>query len=156
MKYTIIAPHADDEVIGCHELLQDGHVKSVLYATVKDLEEAGRVSEHFMFSRGLIEDEDFYSSPDKIYLFPDPYFETHPKHRELGFLGESLLRQHRQVIFYSTNMLAPYIHEVTEPRIKQHCLNTFYSSKHSLWEYEHKYFLFEGYNQWIVKWDDLL
>ena len=152
-KYVIVAPHADDEIIGCYELLQSGLVVRVLFPNHTALNEATKSSEHFFFSRGLIEDEDFYSSPETSYLFPDPHFETHPKHRELGFLGESLLRQQRQVIFYSVNMLAPYIHEVCEPKIKQHCLNKLYSSKSSLWGYDHKYFLFEGYNQWIIKWD---
>lgn len=154
--FTVIAPHADDEIIGCYELLASGLVKTVLFPNGDVIEEAERSSEHFLFTRGLIDDEDFYNKHERIYVFPDPYFETHPKHRELGALGESLLRQQRQVLFYTTNMSAPYIHEVTQPKIKLHCLNTLYPRKRSLWDYEHKYFLFEGLTQWLVKWDHLL
>jgi hypothetical protein len=155
MKYIIIAPHADDEIIGCYELLATGMVKSVLFPDETALKEAEKSSEHFLFSRGHIEDEDYYKSLEITYVFPDPYFETHPKHRELGSLGESLLRQHRHVIFYSTTMSAPYIHEVTQPALKRQCLNKLYPTKKDLWAYEHKFFLFEGYNKWILKWDDL-
>jgi len=154
MKYIIIAPHADDEIIGCYELLASGLVAKVLFPDDVALTEANASSEHFLFGRQLIEDHDFYNG-HYIYLFPDPYFEAHPKHRELGSLGEGLLRQDRQVIFYSTTMSAPYIHEVSQPEIKRHCLSKLYPKKHSLWEYEHKYFLFEGYNQWVIKWDAL-
>jgi len=152
-NFTIIAPHADDEIIGCYELLASGLVKSVLFPDRVTMEEAEASSEHFLFTRGLIEDEDFYRFNERVYVFPDPYFEAHPKHRELGSLGEALLRQDRHVIFYSTTMSAPYIHEVSQAVIKQVCLNKLYPKKAKLWEYEHKYFLFEGYNEWIVKWD---
>jgi hypothetical protein len=149
-KYIIVAPHADDEIIGCYELLASDLVARVLFPNDKELTEANASSEHFLFGRQLIEDHDFYNC-QYLYLFPDPIHEIHPEHRRIGMLGEELLRAERQVIFYSTNMLAPYIHEVTQPAIKRNCLNTLYPTKRFLWEYENKYFLFEGYNQWIIK-----
>lgn len=155
MKYVIVAPHADDEIIGCYELLSSGLVARVLFPNGQALGESALSGEHFLFGRKLIEDEDFYHSLEITYVFPDPYFEVHPKHRELGSLGESLLRQHRHVIFYNTTMSAPYVHEASQPAFKRECLNKLYPSKKDLWRYQHKYFLFEGYNKWIMKWDDL-
>jgi hypothetical protein len=64
-------------------------------------------------------------------------------------LGESIARSKKDVVFYSTNMQAPYIHEVTEPDDKENILNILYPSQKSLWEYEKKYILFEGYCKWI-------
>ena len=149
-KYVIIAPHADDEIIGCFKLLSTGLVETVLLPDNKQLNEAVPSGEHFGFSLKLIEDFDFYLLVNKIFLFPDPIYETHPEHRKLGMLGEELCRIGQEVIFYTTNMLAPYIFESTQPAIKRKCLNMLYPTKKSLWEYEHKYFLFEGYTQWLV------
>jgi len=148
-KYIIVAPHADDEIIGCYESLVSGLVAKVLFSNEKALTEASASSEHFLFGRQLIEDHDFYSGR-YIYLFPDPTYETHPEHRRIGALGEELLRAGQEVIFYTTNMLTPYIHEVSQPLTKRKCLDTLYPTKKDLWEYEHKYFLFEGYTKWIM------
>jgi len=153
-KYIIIAPHADDEIIGCYELLAKGLVEKVLFFTSKDCEEAIPSSEHFEFSIGLVEEHDFPIVSNMIYLFPDPTTETHPLHRYLGNLGEEYLRRGEPVIFYTTNMLAPYLHEVSQAMLKAKCLDKLYPNKRSLWEYDHKYFLFEGYTQWMMQWRD--
>ena len=154
-KYVIIAPHADDEIIGCYSYLMTGKVKEVVFGTMDAVMEAHISAETFGFSAKCITDYDFKrTAPDMdnhiVYLFPDPTYEIHPKHRELGFLGESLLREGQEVIFYTTNMSAPYIFEVTEPASKLDSLNLCYTSKEKLWLYEHKYFLFEGYTQWLI------
>ena len=69
----------------------------------------------------------------------------------MGALGETLLRDGYNVIFYSTSMNAPYLHEVIDSTQKEILLNNVYPSQKSLWEYEKKYILFEGRNQWIMK-----
>ena len=152
-KYIIVAPHADDEVIGCYELLASGLVKTVMFPTRQSMEEAIPSSEHFGFD---IKSTEFIGTvlQNSIYLFPDPTYELHPEHRRLGSIGEELLRAGQDVIFYTTNMLSPYIHEVTDMFAKRSCLNTLYPKKADLWAYDHKYFLFEGYTKWIMKWED--
>ena len=147
-KFIIIAPHADDEVIGCYAKLARYQVAKVLFPNKPALIEASDSSEHFKFGRQLIADHKY--SDKYVYLFPDPIYETHPLHRELGSDGERLLRAGLPVIFYTTNMLAPYIHEVKEADKKRDSLYALYSYKSKLWEYEHKYFLFEGYNAWLL------
>lgn len=153
-KYIIVAPHADDEIIGCFELLSTGRVEAVLYPNEKAVQEAVAMSEEFGVNIGLFENCDL-EVQDSILLFPDPYFETHPAHRNIGAMGEELLRRGQAVIFYTTNMLPPYIHEVNTPRTKKLVLDNLYPNKKDLWAYEHKYFLFEGYTQWISRWKDL-
>jgi hypothetical protein len=147
-RYVIIAPHADDEIIGCYSFLAAGLVDSVMFQARAAMEEAISASEHFGFNIKSI--EDFKSDKSKIYLFPDPIYETHPDHRELGAIGEGFLRGGEAVIFYTTNMSAPYIFELPQAAIKRKCLDALYPTKKSLWEYEHKYFLFEGYTRWLV------
>ena len=80
---------------------------------------------------------------------PDPVYELHPLHRQWGMVGETMARVGFDVIFYSTNMNAPYIHELAVADDKKELLNKVYPDQKSLWEYDHKYFLFEGYNKWI-------
>ena len=149
----IIAPHADDEIIGCYELLSKGLVDTVLFPNERAIQEAIAMSDYFEVSLGLLEHCDLDVS-DKTLFFPDPTYEIHPAHRNLGAMGEELLRRGQAVCFYTTNMSAPYIHEVTAAKDKCHCLNLLYPNKKELWEYEHKYFLFEGYVKWLMKWRD--
>lgn len=149
----IIAPHADDEIIGCYELLTKGLVEAVLFPNERAVEEALAMSDHFGVSIGLLEHCDLDVS-NSVLFFPDPTYETHPAHRNLGAMGEELLRRGQAVYFYSTNMSAPYIHEVSSAMTKRHCLDTLYPTKQDLWKYEHKYFLFEGYVKWCMKWRD--
>jgi hypothetical protein len=66
-------------------------------------------------------------------------------------MAEKLLRDNGlEVIFYSTNMLAPYIHEVKEPDKKEEILTKVYPSQRSLWEFEKKYVIFEGRVKWLI------
>ncbi len=146
-----MAPHADDEIIGCYELLASGLVHTVVYGTEEAMNEAVECAEHFDFKATCAEDYDFDIIFDKhILVFPDPYFEQHPEHRKWGAIGEALLREGREVQFYTTNMNAPYIHEVELSGKKKSSLNEFYSKKSSLWKFDHRYWLFEGRVQWII------
>ena len=86
---------------------------------------------------------------NNTFYFPDPIYENHPKHREWGFIGESLARSGIEVIFYTTNMNAPYIHEVEKSIEKRQLLDKVYKSQSELWRFDHKYFLFEGRCRWI-------
>ena len=151
---VIIAPHPDDEIIGCYEVLMKTKKPIIIYSG--DLEADRRetvlkLKDHVDCKLQLFQmtlPQTFLSN-DNVYYFPDPIYETHPKHREWGFLGENLARNGFKVIFYNTNMTAPYIHECKDADKKEELLNTVYPDQKSLWEYEKKYVLFEGYNRWI-------
>jgi len=154
-KYIIIAPHADDEIIGCWTLFDSGLVDTVIFGEDVLTTEVEASKNFFGYNALWIQSYQFDYSTDKIYLFPDPVYELHPYHRALGHRGEELLRAGKEVVFYTTNMLTPYIFEVPRAENKHYALNTLYPQKSKLWKYEHKYFLFEGYNKWIFKWPDL-
>ena len=147
--HVIIAPHADDEIIGCYELLKTGQVTDVYFGSEKAMEEAVNSSEYFGFSVRSIDSLPMLNR--LTYLFPDPTNEIHPLHRHLGNVGVIMLRDGYKVIFYTTNMNVPYLHEVEKPELKHRDLEYCYERKKSLWQYDHKYFLFEGYTQWIMK-----
>ena len=152
METVIVAPHPDDEIIGCSQVLETS-TPIIIYDgdTPSDRrEEAKKLKEHTevkiqLFQKSIPPN---FMSNDCLLYFPDPYFETHPLHRKWGAIGEQIARDGFKVVFYNTNMTAPYIHEVPNPAGKESLLNTVYDSQRDLWLYEKKYVLFEGYCHW--------
>lgn len=152
---VIIAPHADDEIIGCFSVINDPDIRAhILFTEDIDKQRQDEVEKirNFIDIKSYL----FVSSIPQVFLnkdttlyFPDPVYEIHPAHRKQGAVGESLARQGLKVIFYSTNMNAPYIREVEDPNMKKEMLNSIYPSQMDLWKYDHKYFLFEGFCQWL-------
>lgn len=158
-KIVIIAPHCDDELIGCFEIIEknnDNNPPIIIYVgnpSEERRQEALKLKEHTniqiqMFCQSV---PPIFLNPSTTFYFCDPYFEIHPLHRLWGSQGENYLRQGLDVIFYNTTMTAPYIRETKDPQKKEELLNKVYPSQKSLWTYEKKYFLFEGYNKWIVE-----
>lgn len=153
---VIITPHPDDEIIGCFEQLKNpanniviiysGDTDADRRNTVLKLKEKVPHIKIQLFQQTV--PQTFLTSTNRFF-FPDPIYEIHPKHREWGMMGEQLARAKFDVTFYNTNMNAPYIHEVVMSDDKKYLLNEVYPDQKSLWEYDHKYFLFEGYNKWV-------
>lgn len=149
----VIAPHVDDEAIGCWELFVRHLIQKVFY--VGPVNARRKIeAETFCYEMGVTP---VFSPPvgdpelGVTYYYPDPIFETHPLHRSWGAIGEALLREGGvDVVFYSVNMQAPYIHEVEFPEKKRRVLTSCYSSQKSLWEADSKYFLFEGRCKWLI------
>ena len=160
-QVTIVAPHPDDEIIGCWEVLKKSRYSSVIYVEKVNPErekDSHDITDLFSVCGFHILKGDYNElrkevlkilKTNRLY-FPDPFFETHPAHRAIGAIGEEFLRKGGDVVFYSTNMLAPYIHEVKNPDSKFLALNSLYFSERSLWESDKRYYLFEGYCKWII------
>jgi len=151
---VIIAPHPDDEIIGCYEVLKKRSSLIIIYSgntDVKRREEALKIQEYISvkMQHFLMTVPPTFINQNTTFYFPDPIYEIHPIHRQYGLMGEQLARAGMNVTFYTTNMNAPYIHEVQEPDKKEELLNNVYPNQKSLWEYDKKYILFEGYCKWI-------
>lgn len=149
----IIAPHPDDEIIGTYEIVKN-YSTMILYDASNSQfrrEEARKLSDKFDIKAQVFMANippHWYTMENSVFFFPDPIYEIHPLHRHWGHVGESMARSGRQVIFYTTNMNAPYIHEVKDFKGKQETLNEIYESQKNMWKWEEKYYLFEGYNSW--------
>jgi len=157
-KHVIIAPHADDEIIGCYSILNSGEVNTVAFPFQNKLafNEVAFCQEMFDFTvNGFTSFEEILNLAKRarmkkgLIFFPDPTYELHPTHRIIGAMGERLVKVNHfdNVVFYTTNMNAPYVQEVSKKEVgnKHRTLNDCYPEKASLWKYDHKYFLFEGY-----------
>ena len=152
----IVAPHPDDEVIGCFEILNDPSKKIIIIYDKNNSEErkleALKLNEYFPNIEKQLFVSSFpkeYISYDNTYYFPDLINEVHPSHRYWGAIGELIVRDEFDVIFYSTLMNVPWMHEVKDKDKKLDILNNVYKSQKDLWKYEYKYFLWEARYQWI-------
>jgi len=150
----IIAPHPDDEIIGCYDQLMSENPTIVIYSGDLDAnrrEEALGLKEHvdIKLQLFLMNVPQALLNTRNTYYFPDPIYELHPLHRQWGTLGEQLARVGFDIVFYSTNMNSPYIHEAQYPDKKRDLLDKVYPNQKDLWKYDHKYFLFEGKCKWI-------
>ena len=162
----IVAPHPDDEIIGCFEIIEKtielGGNTFVLYANDTELPEWALNGENPLNISPITKEYmnlylEIFNPEEVMFLFPDPIYEFHPQHRKYGHIGEKMLRRGNNVVFYNINMQAPYIREVRAPDRKREILNLYYPKKADLWEYDHKYFLFEGQVKWLggmYKWQD--
>ena len=153
-EIVIVAPHPDDEIIGCYSILADEKIRPVIIYTEemsKDRQdESKKIAEHFtikgqMFCKSIPPQ---FLVPENTFYFPGPD-ELHPAHRTQAAIGEALARQGLNVIFYSTNMNVKWIQEEKDPDKKKALLNLIYQSQSDLWKYDHKYFLFCGFCKWL-------
>jgi hypothetical protein len=150
----IVAPHPDDELIGCYEILKKSDPPIIIYGgntQPNRREEIKNIQKFFTIKVQLFQNSipTHLINPDNTFYFPNHVDEMHPEHRAWGFQGESLARQGMNVIFYTTEMNVPYKHLVEDPKDKKMYLESCYPSQADLWKYEYKYFLFEGYMKWI-------
>ena len=155
-ELIIFAPHPDDEIIGCYEVLIDETVSPIiLYSATNDqirVNEALKLRDITnvkaqMFVKNI---PGHLIDITNKYYFPNPIYETHPAHREKGHIGEMFLRMGFDVTFYSTEMNYHAKYECKDSAGKLEMLNKIYPSQKSLWEHEHKYFLFSCYEKWVI------
>lgn len=157
MRYVIIAPHPDDEIIGCFGLIHSSKDVVVWYPSAHSIQDSvgpNRVQSEYgakiLLGNGIEDFRNNFYYPEVCLVAPDPYFETHPEHRYWGHEAETKFRRHDVggLMTYSTRMNAPYIFEVSDPSAKKEALDYCYPEKSDLWKYDHRYFLFEGRCQW--------
>jgi len=153
---VIVAPHPDDEIISCFEILSTTKDNIIIvYGQTESQErckETAQIRDEFPVVKSLFflnEVPPQLLNMENVFYYPDPSTESHPLHRSKGATGELYARQGLDIIFYTTNMNTPYIHEVKMCNEKERVLDKIYPSQSSLWKYEKKYILFEGRTKWL-------
>lgn len=167
MKHIIIAPHADDEIIGCWQLLRNREMDCRVLHDEPPTEKQRKVFLNYFPWVHLIattrndisisrrEDlidvaKQLVTCEDTRCYFPDPIYELHPLHKTWGNVGTFLFQSRRipSVSFYTTNMNAPYLREEEHAQEKREALDAVYADKADLWRFDHKYWLFSGLTSW--------
>lgn len=143
---TILAPHPDDELIGCHSLLAAQQVSRVIYFF--DHEDAGRRVEanscgaHFGFTTVFadINTWDPRNAGEGTICLPSRH-DSHPHHKAVN-----QLRRHfepERLCFYSVDLdRAPNKFRAAD--YKKQRLDELYPSQAALWEANASYYLFEA------------
>ena len=170
-KCVIFAPHVDDEVIGCSEVILDNNFKDIQVVYIFP-EEESRLSEgkamvdyvseklnktievdYFPIEKNVIYTLDdimtyVNNDEDKVLFFPTEQ-DKHPDHVLVGSWGTTLAQfTNIPIVFYTTRMNVKWCRRAKYPKKKRELLN-FYASQKSLWKNDYKYFLFEGYCVWL-------
>lgn len=145
-KITIIAPHPDDELIGCYSLFKYNLVDKVIYIKDKNLDsdrfkESTFLSERYKFEKIIVENiYDFRPDDNDFYFVPSP-LDDHPLHKIVYHRFYDINKG-----IYSIDMNTPYVKELSneDKEIKFNMLNLYYPSQKELWQYNAKYYLFES------------
>lgn len=141
MGTLILAPHVDDEAIGCWSYLSTAgqrqvsvaYFEEVTWSRLREANEAARRAGFY-----IVDAEHLYFSEYQTVLVPS-IRDSHAAHRRVN----QAYREHA-THFYSVDMVnaEPLKPEVAEA--KRAFLNECYPSQQALWERDHRYFLFES------------
>jgi len=149
MKFVVISPHPDDELIGCFSLFKRGLVERVIYINFdkKRVAEAQITSKNLGFLTEFVRFDEFYEKklilePGQVCLVPD-ILDSHPLHKSVNVIAKT---KGCSLGYYTTDMNTGYTRELVKElqKEKREILNKFYPTQKSLWENNWKYFLFEG------------
>lgn len=143
-KYTILAAHVDDEVIGCFSLLDKQLVSKVIY--FYDIEDDVRINEALAcasrFGFHPVFGFDKYSILDDDLLLVPNINDSHPDHKKVNRLAKSLPNKKK---YYSVDMnVKKQVLSSSDRTSKKHSLRTLFPSQSLLLSKDDKYHLFES------------
>jgi hypothetical protein len=146
---VVLAPHCDDEVIGCWSLLASSQVTDVCYfyeLTEVRKNEALKVAAKFGFTAHFLnagEPLPFVDYESSLLVLPS-IRDTHFQHQTINRLYRTAAKNR---LFYSVDLDAAKTKRVFAPKDraqKLKALNDFYPSEAALWHNNASYYLFEN------------
>ncbi len=150
-KYSIIAPHIDDETIGCFTLLNAGQINKVYYVFETDqerLKEADKASHYFDFKYEILPICDFNKIPKDEFLLVPNIKDLHIHHKMVNISAKMLSNDK---LYYSVDM-----NTLKKPfklwQNKRDILYHLYRSQYNYFDQNTQCYLFEN----IVESDCLL
>ena len=148
MSKIILAPHLDDEIIGCFSVMNE--VDKVVYYTYDYRESQINkfpIEWQDKYVRGDAFDLSALGSGDIVYV--PSRFDLHPFHK---VVRHKILDNHKVTkMFYSIDMNVPWLEEEQEPRRKLDVLKQMFPGE-DLFEKNAKYWLFKS----IKEYDEII
>lgn len=145
----IIAPHPDDELIGCYSLLTQGGVSDVYYLldglSDERKKEAINLCKYFGIGCLFLSYIDMFEMVHKqenTTFFVPSMQDHHPDHKRIN----AIVRNSSNKGIYSIDMNTEFISVLSEQASakKKYLLDRFYPSQAELWNKNSMYYLFEG------------
>lgn len=138
---VIVAPHVDDELIGCWSYLRDGLVSTVIYLEELSPErraEALACANTYGFE-AVFDCAEFTPVLEKLLLVPS-ITDTHPAHRRANLEWRKCCHN---VKFYSVDLNQPTKQALPDWQDKKAALDRLFPSQQALWATNANYYLFE-------------
>ena len=140
-KHIIIAPHLDDEIIGCYSILDK--IDLIIYHTKDYRETAIKDNPKYIHFGTFLYNYTLHKSCT-IYL-PSKY-DYHPRH---NYLTQVYKKYKCKKMYYSVEMNVPWLEEEEDPGSKQALFDKLYPDEDMKSD---KYFLFKS----IKPYDDII
>lgn len=152
MAGIIIAPHADDELIGCYSKIMANEIIQVQYVAECDdvrREEATAfclsvgIIPSFLNGQVLMLADTLHGIEAGELYIPSPN-DNHNLHKFIYHLVFHL-KPAVPIIVYSVYMNDFFVRPISYSKAKKTDLDFYYPSQKSLWKHDGRYYLFEGY-----------
>lgn len=142
MANIILAPHPDDEVIGCYSALVAGDIDYVYYffdLTEQRRAEAEAAGAYFNFTPQFVDGDFPEGITDEDVLWVPSIRDSHPHHRSVNLTFRAAAKRFYSVEFSKRKRLLDEVERVEKRRV----LDLLYPSQKELWESNASYYLFE-------------
>ena len=144
MEKIILAPHVDDEIIGCYSLLKNSKITKVIYfydLTDERKEEALKIGKFFEHEVSFNGFEEKISQNAIIYI--PSKFDYHPHHYKIYQYGQILVPGEKIFCYSVEKNLHCNLLSEEDRNFKLKVLNDQIPSQKELWASNMKYIIFE-------------
>ena len=152
MAGVIIAPHADDELIGCYSKIVNREILNIQYiAECDEIRRAEAVAlcrsfgiiPSFLNGQVLMLADTLHGIEAGELYIPSPN-DNHNLHKLIYYIVYDL-EPAIPTIVYSVYMNDFFVRPISDPIQKRIDLDHYYPSQKDLWKHDARYYLFEGY-----------